>query len=96
MTGLYSLPDQLYSDVIARMSVTLLKDIIHLYLLHQSEYLRRVTLGISLIQSKHIESMADCVGTAVDKLADILEYQEALRVTTDVSDKKVIIIPGKL
>ena len=95
MTGLYSLPDQLYSHVIARMSVTLLKDIIHLYLLQQSEYLRRVTLGISLIQSKHIESMADSVGTAVVKLADILEYQEALRVTTDISDKKVIIIPGK-
>ena len=94
MTGLYSLPDQVYNDVIARLSVALHKDIIHLYLLQQSEYLRRVVLGISSIQGRHIESMADSVGTSVDKLGDILEYQEATRETTEISDKKVFIIPG--
>ena len=71
--------------------MTLLKDIIHIYLLQQSEYLRRVTLGICTIQVKHIDIMADYVGTAVQKLGDILDYQEALKATTEIPNTKVSI-----
>jgi len=82
----YGLEERVGDD---RITVTLLKDIIHLYLLQQSEYLRRVTLGIFTIQVKHIEIMADYVGTAVQRLGDILDYQEALKVTTEIPNTKL-------
>ena len=69
--------------------MTQLKDIIHLYLLHQSEYLRRVTLGISTLQAKHLEDITEKISLLADSLGNILRYEEAMEVTTDKPDTKV-------
>ena len=69
--------------------MTQLKDIIHLYLLHQSEYLRRVTLGISTLQAKHLEDITEKISLVADSLGNILRYEEAMEVTTEKSDTKV-------
>ena len=71
--------------------MTQLKDIIHLYLLHQSEYLRRVTLGISTLRAKHLEVITEKISSVADSLGNILRYEEAMEVTTEKPDTKVSI-----
>merc|ERR1719158_2389419 len=85
--NLYGLQETVQDD---RLTVTQLKDIIHLYLLHQSEYLRRVTLGISTLQPKHLEDITEKISLLADSLGNILRYEEAMEVTTDKPDTKLV------
>ena len=72
--------------------MTLLKDTIHLYLLQQSEYLRRLGLGLALSSQPSIteeRGIEKSIDTALSKLGHVLEYQEAMGVTTEIADSKV-------
>eukprot|EP00090_Calanus_glacialis_P007205 TRINITY_DN15665_c0_g1_i5.p1 TRINITY_DN15665_c0_g1~~TRINITY_DN15665_c0_g1_i5.p1 ORF type:complete len:614 (+),score=153.85 TRINITY_DN15665_c0_g1_i5:23-1843(+) len=87
------------------LTIPQLRDTIQLYLLQQSEYLRRLCLSAcvkagghhsldSYAVQKHIEDITESMEAARNRLSQVVEYQQAMGVVTEVPVSQLLPLPS--